>query len=138
MLIWQHQQGPATFTGLDPPDLESMLASWIEQFDPAVETLFVAERGGELLGSVLYEPPSPALGTPQDAVRLEFAAVLPSARGQGVGLALAEHSFAWGRDAGHATIVVDWRVPNLLASRFWPARGFRPTFHRLHRMTGIG
>jgi hypothetical protein len=29
--------------------------------------------------------------------------------------------------------VTDWRVTNLLSSRFWAARGFRPTFVRLHR-----
>ena len=27
----------------------------------------------------------------------------------------------------------DWRVTNLLASRFWPRRGFRTTFLRLYR-----
>jgi ribosomal protein S18 acetylase RimI-like enzyme len=137
-LIWEHQQGAATFTGLDIPDVEPMLSAWVEELDPTSETLFVAERGGVLLGSTLYERPSPALGTPPDAVKLEFAAVLPSARGEGVGRALAEHSFAWAMEAGHPTIVADWRAPNLLASRFWPRRGFRPTFHRMHRMTGIG
>jgi hypothetical protein len=30
-------------------------------------------------------------------------------------------------------IVADWRVTNLLASRFWARRGFRETFLRLHR-----
>jgi len=30
-------------------------------------------------------------------------------------------------------MVTDWRETNLLASRFWPRRGFRKTFLRLHR-----
>ena len=30
-------------------------------------------------------------------------------------------------------MVTDWRVTNLLASRFWPQRGFRETFVRLYR-----
>ena len=30
-------------------------------------------------------------------------------------------------------MTTDWRVTNLLASRFWPKRGFRPTFLRLYR-----
>ena len=138
MLVWQHQQGAATFTGLDPPDLDAALASWVDDWDVESDTAFVAERGGELLGCTVYERPSPVIGTPADAVALAFSAVTPAARGQGVGLAMAEHSFAWAREAGHGTIVIDWRVPNLLASRFWPARGFRPTFHRMHRMTMIG
>jgi ribosomal protein S18 acetylase RimI-like enzyme len=138
MLVWEHQQGAATFTGLESPDLRRVVADWLETFDEQVETLFVAERDGQLLGSVLYGRPPHAIGTPGNAVRLEFAAVLPQARGQGVGRALADASFAWAREVGYGTIVVDWRAPNLLASRFWPACGFRPAFHRMHRMTGIG
>jgi hypothetical protein len=30
-------------------------------------------------------------------------------------------------------MLTDWRVTNLLASRFWPRRGFRTTFLRLYR-----
>jgi ribosomal protein S18 acetylase RimI-like enzyme len=138
MLVWEHQQGAATFTGLEAPDREAVVADWVETFDEQVETLFVAERDGEFLGSTLYGPAPQAIGIPQGAVRLEFAAVLPQARGQGVGRALADASFAWAREAGYGAIVVDWRAPNLLASRFWPARGFRPVFHRMYRMTGIG
>ena len=37
------------------------------------------------------------------------------------------------RERGYPTIVVDWRVTNLLSSRFWPGRGFRTTFLRLYR-----
>ena len=48
-------------------------------------------------------------------------------------MALTEGSFAWARERGHRTMVVDWRVTNLLSSRFWPARGFRETFLRLYR-----
>jgi ribosomal protein S18 acetylase RimI-like enzyme len=35
--------------------------------------------------------------------------------------------------AGFETIELDWRATNLLASRFWPRRGFRPTHLRLRR-----
>jgi hypothetical protein len=30
-------------------------------------------------------------------------------------------------------MVTDWRVTNLLASRFWQRRGFEPVFLRLYR-----
>jgi hypothetical protein len=30
-------------------------------------------------------------------------------------------------------MVTDWRMTNMLASRFWPKRGFRVTFLRLYR-----
>ena len=116
-----------------------MLASWMEEFDAASDTAFVAERGGELLGSTALRAAAAGArhtrGCRAAGVRRRC---VPAARGQGVGLAMAEHSFAWAREAGYGTIVTDWRAPNLLASRFWPRRGFRPTFHRLHRMTMIG
>jgi GNAT superfamily N-acetyltransferase len=54
-------------------------------------------------------------------------------RGGGVGLRLTQAAFAWARARGHDVIVTDWRVTNLLSSRFWPARGFRTTFLRLYR-----
>ena len=62
--------------------------------------------------------------------------VAPGHRRRGLGVALTEGVFSWAREHGYATIVVDWRVPNLLSSRFWPARGFRTSFVRLHRAIG--
>jgi hypothetical protein len=48
-------------------------------------------------------------------------------------LALTAASFAWAKERGYPAMVTDWRVTNLLSSRFWPRRGFRTTFLRLHR-----
>ena len=38
-----------------------------------------------------------------------------------------------GSGARTVVMVTDWRSTNLLASRFWPQRGFRPTHLRLRR-----
>ena len=73
------------------------------------------------------------LGRPPGAGFLAWAAILPEARGRGIGLALTQASFAWARAHGYQVMVTDWRVTNLLSSRFWPARGFRTTFLRLYR-----
>jgi GNAT superfamily N-acetyltransferase len=70
---------------------------------------------------------------PVSAGFLGFAAMLPAARGLGVGRALGETVIAWSRDAGFRWVVTDWRSTNLEASRAWPALGFRPLFRRLHR-----
>jgi len=58
---------------------------------------------------------------------------VPEARGRGVGTALTNAGFAWAHEAGYRTMVTDWRVTNLLSSRFWPTRGFRTSFLRLYR-----
>jgi len=73
------------------------------------------------------------LARPDGASFLGWAATLPELRGSGVGLALTDASFAWARSRGYETMVTDWRVTNLLSSRFWPRRGFRETFLRLYR-----
>jgi GNAT superfamily N-acetyltransferase len=137
-LIWEQQALAATFTGLTAPSAETLLADWQETFIDPSDTLFLAERDGEMVGHTLLYRPEPALGIPSDAVRLATTAVVPHERGRGIGLALSRHAISWAAGAGYGTVITDWRVANLLASRFWPARGFRPTFSRMSRMTGIG
>jgi GNAT superfamily N-acetyltransferase len=137
-LIWDVQRETPVFTGFDPPSWEVWRPEWEETLEDPTVSFFVAERDGRAVGhSVLY-PPDPRFGTPDDAVWLGSSAVIPHERGSGVGLALTAHALEWARDAGFGSVVTDWRVTNLFASRFWPARGFRPTFHRLARITGIG
>jgi len=133
-LIAETQLAAPSFSGLEPSDERD---DWIETLEDPSVAWFVAERDGEPLGhATLYEP-GPDLGTPSDAVFLASTATLPAARGLGVGLALTEHALTWARGSGHGSIVTNWRVTNLLASRFWPARGFRPTYVRLHRGPGV-
>jgi ribosomal protein S18 acetylase RimI-like enzyme len=98
----------------------------------------VAERDGRPVGAFYVTPVerSPmhvGLARPDSAAFLSWAAIAPEARGSGIGVALTEASFAWARSRGYEVMVTDWRVTNLLASRFWPRRGFRTTFLRLYR-----
>ena len=119
------------------PDVPHSSYDWAETLGDADVAYFVAERGGEPVGhSTLYRAAAD-FGTPADAVYLASTATLPDARGAGAGLALSAHVLAWAREAGYGSISTNWRVTNLLASRFWPARGFRPTYTRLHRAPGI-
>jgi len=73
------------------------------------------------------------LARPDRACCLGFASTLPEIRGSGIGVALTDASLAAAAEEGYAAMVTDWRVTNLLASRFWPRRGFRPAFFRLYR-----
>ncbi|HUP33474.1 MAG TPA: GNAT family N-acetyltransferase [Gaiellaceae bacterium] len=98
----------------------------------------VAERGGRIVGSFQVVPVElsgthAGVARPEGAAFLNWAATDPAVRGSGAGLALMQAAFAWAREQGRDTMVTDWRVTNLLASRFWPARGFRTTFLRLYR-----
>ncbi|HSD03836.1 MAG TPA: GNAT family N-acetyltransferase [Gaiellales bacterium] len=98
----------------------------------------VAEVDGRVVGSFILAPVELSssvvgLARPPGQCHLAWAATDPSVRGTGTGLALMQAADAWARDAGYSAMTVDCRVANLLASRFWPKRGFRPIFLRLHR-----
>jgi GNAT superfamily N-acetyltransferase len=135
-LIWEHQRGTPVFTGIAVPGREQMRGAWSE-WEPD-DVLFVAERDGTMVGHSLFYPAAAELGIPKRSVRLASSAVVPQERGTGVGLALAQRGMAWAAEAGYAAVTTDWRVTNLLASRFWPARGFRPTFVRMMRLIRTG
>ena len=135
----RHQERSPVFSGPAPAtvtdeDREQFLS---EIADPEVG-LFVAEIDGRLVGELLMVPVERSgmhsgLARPERAAFLTFAATLPEARGSGAGLALTNAGLAWAREHGYPITVVDWRETNLLASRFWPRRGFRRTFLRLYR-----
>jgi len=98
----------------------------------------VADIDGRVVGNFVVVPIEMSgahvgLARPAGLAHLGFAAVLPEAQGSGAGLALTAASFAWARERGYEAMVTDWRVTNLLSSRFWPKRGFRTTFLRLYR-----
>lgn len=127
------QSRPPSYHELVPESRQD----WVETLEDPEVAWFVAERDGQPLGhATLYEP-DPDLGTPSDTIFLASTATLAEARGLGAGVALLTHALAWAAGEGYATMWTNWRVTNLLASRYWPARGFRSTYVRLHRVPGI-
>jgi ribosomal protein S18 acetylase RimI-like enzyme len=142
-LIRRHQAGAPVFSGnLRVEDPEAIRASveediasseigtlGLELDDRIVGGFIVA--AAELAGDGPHDPNG--LARPEGASYLAWAATLPEVRGSGAGVALTEAAFAWARRAGYESMVTDWRVTNLLSSRFWPRRGFRPSFLRLYR-----
>ena len=118
----------------EPDDEETAVAEWSGTWDD-LETFrhFVAERDGRIVGHILMYRRPHDLRVPRDSIDLAGASTFPDERGSGVGLALTHHVITWAHEQGYPTVVTDWRMTNLLASRFWPRRGFRPTFLRVYR-----
>jgi GNAT superfamily N-acetyltransferase len=117
---------------------EELRAEILEDLANEARGDLVFEQEGRIDGSFALAPAElssvhTGLARPDGAVLLGWAATRPDVRGSGAGLALTEASFAWARERGHEVMITDWRVTNLLASRFWPARGFRESFLRLYR-----
>lgn len=134
----QHQRGSPVFSGVEMPTREGSRAEWISTLDGDEEKIFIGARNGRPVACWAVVPVERSsqhsgLSRPDGAAFLGFAVTLPEARGSGIGLALTAAALAWAADEGYPTMVTDWRVTNLLSSRFWPRRGFRTTFLRLYR-----
>ena len=121
-----------SFSDVGLQTFEEVLAEWREDDNGEFE-LFVAERDDRVVGQFLLYRRPPDLRVPADAIDLAQASTEPEARGTGVGRALTAHVIRWAYEHGHPVMTTDWRATNLWASRFWPRRGFRPSFIRLYR-----
>jgi GNAT superfamily N-acetyltransferase len=127
------------FSGLEREnDRDELRAEIHEDLEKPEIANLVAEADGRIVGNFVVVPAEmtnshTGLARPEEACFLGFAATDPEVRGSGVGVALMQASFAWAAERGYRSMITDWRVTNLLSSRFWPRRGFRPTFLRLYR-----
>jgi GNAT superfamily N-acetyltransferase len=126
-IITELQIEAPVWSGLERPSDERFRENWREALADPEATWFLAERDGEPLGGLLL------WADPAEPISLDVAATFPEARGLGVGRALTAHALWWAREHGHDRVKADWRIANLLASRFWPKRGFTPTAYRLVR-----
>lgn len=132
--LWEHQILSPSFSGMEVPPLADFVDDWQGTWDEAAFTHFIAERDGATVGhTLLYVRPTGDLRIPEQAIDLAQVETVPDLRGSGVGRAMWAHTMNWAHEQRYEAMTTDWRSVNLLASRFWLARGFRPTFLRLYR-----
>ena len=129
-----HLRESPSFSGRQPQTDDELRADWAGTWDDERYHHFVAERDGRVVGhALLYRREPGDLRIPPNSIDLALVVTLPDVRGTGAGRALVSHALGWAHAQGHDTVTIDWRVVNLLADRFFRARGFRPTFLRLYR-----
>jgi ribosomal protein S18 acetylase RimI-like enzyme len=126
-------QPAPSFSTMNIESVEEYIDVWRDTWDEPEFTHFVAERDGSVVGHILLDKRPADLRVPVDSIDLASAATFPGDRRSGVGRALVAHVITWAYENGYPTMTTDWRMTNMLASRFWPKRGFRPTFIRMHR-----
>ena len=104
-------------------------AGWEETLAAEDTSYFIVEDATGVVGhTTLYPDP-----VHTQALHLASTAVVPAARGRGIGVALTTQALAYAAEQGFPELRTNWRVTNLAASRFWPARGFQLTHIRLVR-----
>jgi GNAT superfamily N-acetyltransferase len=137
-LLSRHQRRSPAFSPFPEQTADEVRVDVLDDFTHDDVVNLVHELDGRIVGNFAVYPGRMAdahtgLARPPAAAFIPFAVTEPAVRGNGVGVALTDASFAWARAHGYETMVVDWRVTNLAASRFWPRRGFRTSFLRLYR-----
>jgi ribosomal protein S18 acetylase RimI-like enzyme len=133
-----HQRSSPVFSARALPTREESRREWLKTLATNEEKILVAFQGDRPVACwsvmpIALMPERRELLWPEQACYLGFASTLPQARGAGVGVALTQAALDWAHQQGYQAMVTDWRATNLLASRFWPRRGFRPAFLRLYR-----
>jgi len=127
-LVYEAQAVSPSFSSYAVDD-EARRREWAETLAGDDVAYFVAEHGGTPVGHLtLYDDPHDS-----EALHIASTAVLPEARGRGIGVALTTHALALSAEQGRPRVWTNWRVTNLGASRFWPSRGFRLMRLRLVR-----
>ncbi len=108
-----------------------ILSKFITNFDPAYERAWIAERDGEVVGSVFI-----ARGPSPEVAQLRLLYVDPSARGLGLGRRLVDECIRFSRAKGYKTLMLwthDILVP---AVRIYEAAGFKLVKEEPHNEFG--
>jgi GNAT superfamily N-acetyltransferase len=135
----RHQAASPVFSPRPLPTEEEIRREWVETLASGEEEVLLGFDDGRPVACWAYVPAEKSrhfhgLGGPDKRTcYLGFAVTLPDSRRTGIGVTLTDAGFAWAAREGYEAMVTDWRVTNLLASRFWPRRGFRASVLRLYR-----
>jgi DNA-binding MarR family transcriptional regulator/GNAT superfamily N-acetyltransferase len=97
----------------------SIVAKFVEKFDPRWEKAWIAEVDGERAGSVFLVRQSATVA------KLRLLILSPQARGLGLGARLTDECIAFARAKGYRKLVL-WTQSHLSAARrIYESRGFR-------------
>jgi DNA-binding MarR family transcriptional regulator/GNAT superfamily N-acetyltransferase len=116
----------ATFEAL----VAEIVADFVRRFDPARDCCWIAERGGETVGSIFVVSKSRTIA------KLRLFIVDPAARGTGIGARLVDECVRFARRARYRTLTL-WTQSDLLAARhLYQRAGFKRVASERHQSFG--
>lgn len=126
MIYTQDYGWDGTYEGL----VAEILAEFVKKFDPDWERAWIAEREGEIVGSVFLVRKS------AEVAKLRLLYVEHSARGLGIGARLVDECVAFARAKGYKTLTL-WTNDILgSARRIYQAAGFKLVDEEKHHSFG--
>jgi DNA-binding MarR family transcriptional regulator/GNAT superfamily N-acetyltransferase len=94
----------------------SIVADYVERYDPRLDSAWIAEVNGTPVGSVFCVHAEADADDGADVAKLRLLLVEPSARGLGIGARLVDECISFAREAGYRSMVL-WTVAGLNAAR---------------------
>jgi DNA-binding MarR family transcriptional regulator/GNAT superfamily N-acetyltransferase len=126
VLYWREWRYDETFEAL----VASVTAEFIQNFQPDRERCWIAERDGEIIGSIFVVEKS------KTVAKLRLLLVEPTARGLGLGNRLVDEVIRFSKKAGYKKIVL-WTQSELTSARkIYEAKGFRLVAEETHHSFG--
>ena len=99
--------------------VSEIVAKYLREFDPSAERCWIAEKDGEVVGSIFV------VRHDETTAKLRMLYVDASARGMGIGQRLVEECLRFARNAGYKSMLL-WTVDALTdARKLYQKAGFR-------------